>query len=308
MRRMVTGPRSVLAAVLCLAAAGLAACGGTATPPPEPPDKQLASDQKLARFALERGQYDQSVTLYQRTLDRAYARDEAAVIAQVGYESAVALLRSGEAANAAARARGVREELLRRGVTPQPELLLTEAVALYAAGDALAADSAAEAAAGAASASPDSEAVTVRAAHVRGMIAADRTDAAALSQAIAAMSEPKAAGLRADKMELTGRRSLLQGDAVAAEALFLETADLRRESDDYVGVARATAFAGAAAEAAGQPQAAADLYMRAGRSAANLDRPEDAEAWLRQAERIAARTGQSDLLTAVRRELSALND
>lgn len=307
MRRTLTGPRSVLGAVLCLAAAGLAACGGTATPPPEPPDRELASDRKLARFALDRGQYDQSVKLYQRTLDRAYARDEAAVIAQVGYESAVALLRAGQAADAAARARGVREELLRRGVAPQPELLLTEAVALYASGDALAAESAATAAA-AAPASADSEAIAVRAAHVRGMIAADRADAPALSQALAAMGKPEAVGLRADKMELTGRRTLLQADAVAAEALFLETADLRRDSDDYVGVARATAFAGAAAESAGQPQAAADLYLRAGRSAANLDRPVDAETWLRQAERIAASTGQRDVLTAVRRELSALND
>src|SRR2546429_311834 len=81
----------------------------------------------------------------------------------------------------------------------------------------------------------------------------------------AALGTPWAGELKADQLELDGRQALLRGDASAAKAALLAAADLRRAALDYAGMARVLALAGAAA---GSGPDAADLYLRAGRSAA----------------------------------------
>lgn len=286
----------------------LTGCGTSTPPPPEPPDRDLASAWKLARFAFDGGNYEQAVVLYDRTLARAYARDDVQAITTIGYESALALLRTGQATEAATRARRVREELIRRGVPPFPEIVLTEAVALYAAGDPIGAEALA------ASINVDSRdaahesVVVARATYLRGMIAADNGDRAAVAQALAKIGNPDAVSLRADRSELMGRLRLLEGDHGGAMAAFQETADLRRERHDYPGVARALASAAYAAEAAGLMTDAADLYLRAGRSAATLKRHDEAQKWLRKAETIAAQTGQTDVVDAARHHIATLGD
>ena len=117
-----------------IAAATISACGGS--DPQPPPQREAIPEQRIARFAYNRGQYDQAVILYDRALATAYTRDDIEAIAEVGYEAALALLRDGRSKQAAEQARRVREELVRRGKTPAPELLLVEAVASYASGDA----------------------------------------------------------------------------------------------------------------------------------------------------------------------------
>lgn len=298
--------------VLILAVAlGVAACGSSSPPPPEPADRELASGRHLARFAFTRGDPDQAVLLYDRTLDRAYARDDVEAIAEVGYESALALLRAGRPAEAATRARRIREELTRRGERPFPELLLSEAVASYAAGNPVAADVMADATirevgvvrTDDGDVADASVAAVARAAWVRGMVAADRRDRAGVAQAVANIGEPQALPLQADRAELTGRLRLIDNDAVGALAAFDATADARREAGDYAGLARALGFAGAAAEAAGRPEIAADRYLRAGRSAAQSRLENEAETWLKRAEALAARTGRSDVAEAAREQL-----
>jgi hypothetical protein len=59
--------------------------------------------------------------------------------------------------------------------------------------------------------------------------------------------------------------------------------ELRQTTLDYRGLARALALEGAAAERAGDKAAAADLFLRAGRSAADQKDRELAKRWLRQA-------------------------
>jgi hypothetical protein len=58
---------------------------------------------------------------------------------------------------------------------------------------------------------------------------------------------------------------------------------LRRETLDYRGLARVLAVGGEAANRDGDPKAAADLFWRAGRSAAAQHDVEMARLWLRQA-------------------------
>ena len=294
--------------VILFLALGLAGCGTSTPLPAQPPDRNLASGWKLARFAFDGGDYEQAVVLYDRTLARAYARDDIQAIATIGYESALALLRAGQAAEAATRARRVREELNRRGVTPFPEIALTEAIALYAAGDRLGAEALATSLITDSRDAVDASAVVARAAYLWGMIAADRADRVGVSRALAEIGNPEAVSLRADRSELTGRLRLLEADPGAAMAAFEETADLRRETHDYPGVARALAAAGDAAEAAGRAAEAADLYLRAGRGAATLNRRDQAERWLRKAETIAARTGQADVADAARHQIARLGD
>jgi hypothetical protein len=71
-------------------------------------------------------------------------------------------------------------------------------------------------------------------------------------------------------------------------ALALRAADLRRDQLDYRGMARALALA---AQFATAPNAAADLYLRAGRSAAGQGDTAQARLWLNQARELAPDAG-----------------
>jgi tetratricopeptide (TPR) repeat protein len=297
------GGRFVIAAVVS-ATAALAGCGGAPEPPP-PPDQEMESLYRVARFAYDRGQYQQAAILYDRVLARAYARDDLAAISEIGYESALARLREGRPGEAAAQARRVREELDRRGGEPFAELFLVEAVALYVSGEPAAADAAADAAL---SRAGNGTAVAARATYIKGMIAADRKDPAGLGGAIAALGTPVQPDLRADTLELVGRQRLLEGKPDAALPILIETADLRRETKDYSGMARALAFAGEAAESTGRAVEAADLFLRAGRSAAQQPDRRDAKAWLERAVALATRTDREDIADAAREQIAKLSD
>jgi tetratricopeptide (TPR) repeat protein len=270
----------------------LAACGGTQpAPAPEPPqavDPDLMSGWRLARAAFERGQYEQAAALYERVLAEAYARDDLKAIGEIGYELAVVQLRQGRYEAAAAQARGTREELVRRDQNPFAELYLVEAVALYGSGDGEGALASANAAI---DARPNDPRVTGRAEFVRGAVAADNEDVADLEAAISRLEAIEGGALRADRLELLGRLRLLEREPTTALASFKESAGLRQEFGDYVGMARALAFAAEAAEAVGREQEAADLFFRAGRSAAAEGREPEARLWLQAASRLATGAG-----------------
>ena len=268
----------------------LAACGGSQPPPPpKPSDPSLDSGWRLARFALQNGEYDQAEALYERALQRAYARDDAQAIGDIGYEYALALLRNGKAEAAGAQTRETRSELERRQVAPLAELFLVEAVAAYELGNADRARAMSREAL-ARSASGDVE-TRARAQYVLGMIAADERNGAAVDAALAAMRSSTGNAARADVAELRGRRLLLDGDGRTALPAFLEAASLRRELRDYPGMAQALAAAGSAAEVAGDPGAAADFFYRAGLSATVQKDRRKARPWLTKARDLAARNG-----------------
>jgi tetratricopeptide (TPR) repeat protein len=304
-RRVLTLPwlGIALASVILL----LAGCGGS-SPPPQPPaplDQDLMSGWRLARFAFEQGQYDEAAVLYARVLERAYARDDLRAIGEVGYELAVVRLRQHAPRAAAEQAMRTREELRRRGAAPFGELLLVEAVALYEAGDRDGAEDMAVQAVELAPAASDP--LIDRALFLRGRIAADRADAAGVSRALAQLGDTQNAQLRADRLELLGRLNLLEDRPESGLPAFRESVDLRRDVEDYVGMARALALAGEAAQSTGRVTEAADLYFRAGRSAGLQGNRADARRWLESAARLAAKTEQAEILSQAEERLEGLN-
>jgi tetratricopeptide (TPR) repeat protein len=284
-----------------------AGCGGSSSPPqpPEPLDQDLTSGWRLARFAFEQGQYDEAAGLYARVLERAYARDDLRAIGEVGYELAVVHLRRHNPRAAAEQAMRSREELRRRGAAPFAELYLVEAVALYEAGDRDGAEVMADQTIEVAPA--PSDALVDRALYLRGRIAADRADTAGVSRALAQLGNAQNAELRADRLELLGRLNLLEDRPESALPAFRESADLRREVEDYIGMARALALAGEAAKSTGRATEAADLYFRAGRTAELEGNRADARRWLDSAARLAAKTGQAEILSQAKERLEHMN-
>ncbi|HEY4134304.1 MAG TPA: hypothetical protein VGO34_03730 [Alphaproteobacteria bacterium] len=291
-----------LAFVLLAVAPALAACGGTPAPDPAKlaaEDHEFDSLRRLARGAFENGQYAQAVGLYDRALARAFARDDLPAIGDLGYESSLALLRDDRPADAARRARDTATELARRGQAPFPALTLAEAVALYGAKDPQAGQTAQRAR----EAAGTNAALTARADYLIGMIAADSGDAATLTRIVNGLSAPTEPGLKADRQELLGRSQLLANAPAQAVTSFQDTVELRRKTKDLPGVARALAFAGQAAQAAGDGAAAADFYLRAGRAAQSNGRPADARQWLTNAAQLAQANGAATVLAEARQRL-----
>jgi hypothetical protein len=286
----------------------LAGCTAAAPtqPPSAPVDDDLMSGWQLARFAFEERQYDQAAELYARVLERAYARDDLGAIGDAGYELAVVRLRQLDPSGAAEQARETRDELRRRGQQPFAELSLVEAVALYEMAEAADAEAMADQAI--ALAPGPGDAVARRAWFVKGQIAADRDDRAAVARALAALGQSQNPELRADRLELMGRLDLLDDRPDRALPTLQTSADLRREAEDYLGMARVLALAGAAAEAAGQTPKAADLYFRAGRSAEVEGHSADARRWLGASARLAKNTGQAEILREANDRLEGLTE
>jgi hypothetical protein len=115
------------------------------------------------------------------------------------------------------------------------------------------------------------------------LLADEAGDAAGLNAAIVSLAQPTSADQRADLAELLARRELRRRDFKAAIAEAERSADLRRISLDYRGMARALAVAADAEAGAGNAKAAAALFMRAGQSAAAQGDAEMARSWLRRA-------------------------
>jgi tetratricopeptide (TPR) repeat protein len=294
-----------------LALAGLILLAGCAAAPQSPPpaapvDRELMSAWQLARYAFDERQYDQAAQMYVRVLERAYARDDLGAIGDVGYELAVVRLRQLDPAAAAAQARQTRAELRRRGNEPFAELYLVEAVALYELGKET--DAAARADEAITRAPRPDEPVTMRAWFLKGRIAADRGDTAGISRALAALGRSSNPELAADRLELTGRLELLEGRPERALSAFRESADLRRDAEDYLGMARVLSLAGEAAERAGLGTEAADLYFRAGRSAEVERDLANARSWLGAAARLAETTGQAAILAEANDRLKRLGE
>jgi hypothetical protein len=278
--------RIVPIALLC------AACGGA--PPPEPPDPTLARQTRVAMLAWQQDRPAQAAELFREALRRAYARDDLAAIADLAASLAAAELRLGNAEAARDTAAAARAEVNRRGGSMPAELPLAEAAARWRLGDA----AGARALTGAITAGQ----AGARARFIEGLIAADAVDMPALAAARAALPPTDEPDLLADARELDGRASLMAGDASGARIALLRAAELRQEARDYPGMARALALAGEAAAREGRMAEAADLALRAGRSAAADGDMRAAGQWLDQAVRRAREAGAADVLAAAEAE------
>ena len=291
---MIRQPVSLLSLLL------LAACGGGGpadTGPP--PDVKLDQANKAGTQALSMDLPSVAVRQYKVALSRAYERDDAGAIGDVAYNLALAQMKAGDSKGAIATAREARGELVRRRAPVPPELILVQAAAAYRSGDLGGAASAAQEVLD--SGAKDQDAVR-RAWFIRGLVSADRSDTAGLAQAIAALTPPtKQADLEADRQELQGRAALLAGDSAAALSLFEQSASNRQQALDYRGMARALSLAGDAALRSGRAADAADLFLRAGRSALLQGDMATATPLLKRAEDLGKQTGQTGIVEEVTR-------
>jgi hypothetical protein len=249
-----------LAAVLVLAGCG----GGKPHDEGPPSDRRLEQANRAGTRALAANQTREAIKQYRAALALAYERDDAVAIGDVGYNLAVAQLRAGATTEAARTVREVRAELARRKQAPPPELALVQAAAAYRQG---AGDEALALAQEVLARAPLPPETATRAWYIRGAVSADRGDAKGLAQALAAIPPSTQPDQEADRHELAGRAAMLSGASDRAASEFEQAADQRRLALDYRGMARALSFAGDAVLRQGRTEEAANLFLRAGRSA-----------------------------------------
>jgi hypothetical protein len=242
----------------------LALLAGCSSPPSgKPEDETLARLRHAGDTAYNLERPEEAAAEYRAALVRARERDDGAAIDDAGFNLATAQLRAGQPQAALQTARDIQAELARRRLT-DPTFALVTATAMFRLGDLAGAD---QVAAGLAGASPE----LVNAAwFLRGLIADARGDRTGLERAAGALS-PGADP--ADALELRAR---LAHDPAQA----MQAADLRREALDYRGMARALALA---AQFTPDTATSADLYLRAGRSAAAQGDAPQARLWLGEA-------------------------
>jgi tetratricopeptide (TPR) repeat protein len=216
----------------------------------------------------------------------------------VAYNLALAQMKSGDSKAALATLRDARAGLDRRHVPIPAELFLVEAAASYRIGDYVGASADAQQALDRQAKDPDT---VPRAWFIRGLVAAERSDGATLGQAIAALPPTKQADLEADRQELQGRAALLDNRPADALALFEQAAANRQQALDYRGMARALSFAGDSALRSNRAADAADLFLRAGRSALLQGDTATALPLLKQAEDLARQTAQASIVEEVAR-------
>lgn len=288
--------RQLAWALLCC----LAACGAGADTHSDPADETLQREIDAGQLALRLERPEEAVARYQDALKRAQARDDLAAIGDLGYNLAVAELEANEPDKALAVARSTSEEVKRRGGVPFAGLTLVEATALYRTGDLKSADELAKTAA----ASGDPEAAA-RATFLRGLIADDLGDTAGLTAAAQTLKGEADPSLQADAEELAARLSLRQKSFGSARADAEQAALLRQRTLDYRGLARALALAGEAASDVGDPRAASDLYLRAGRSAAAQGDAASARKWLEASARLATEDSVRDAANELLKNLDS---
>ena len=272
---------------------------GCASPPPPvvvPVDQAMLTESRAGGLAFALDRPAEAVTHYRAALARARLRDDLPGITDAGTNLAVAELRANQPDQALADARATQLELARRGAADVPVLELVQATALYRSGQAAAADQMA----GMVQHAGDPQAAA-RASFLRGLIADINGDAAGLAAARQALDPKADAEQAADALELDARQQLRNRNFPTARADAEQAATLRRDLPDYRGLARDLALAAQAAQAQGDIQAASDLYLRAGRSAAVQGDTADAKTWLQRAQ-----TGDPAVAEQARQILAAL--
>jgi hypothetical protein len=257
-----------------------AACAKDA-PPPVPQDPVMTRNTEAGQNALGLDRPAEAATQFQAALTQAEARDDLNAIVQISFNLAVSQLRANRPADALATAQRAQDELSRRGAQPSQPLQLIAATALYRTGHADQADALASGIETAAD--PDAAA---GASFLRGLIADEAGNAPGLQAALGRLPTGGGPVREADRLELQARLQLRQNGYATARGYALQAAELRQRGLDYRGMARVLAVAGSAAERAGDAEGAADLYLRAGRSAAAQSDAVTARPLLERAEQL----------------------
>jgi tetratricopeptide (TPR) repeat protein len=289
--------RVLLAAALVSLVAGCSSSGKA--PQGSLPDRELNRSMRLARVAFNTGDYPQALNFYRDAASRGEARDDALAIADAHYGAGASLLRQHDYRVGLDEVAAARSALALVDAPDFPELRLLEATLYYRLGNWQEALRLAE------SLRDESPALAGRGLFLSGLVASDRGDSHGLKAAAEGLDALQVPELDADRRELDGRLALMQGRYVQAADDFEAAAGGRRESLDYEGMTRALTAAAEASQDASEHSRAAELFLRAGRSAAVRGASEAADL-LRRAETAANVAGLPELAAEARERLREL--
>jgi tetratricopeptide (TPR) repeat protein len=269
-------------------------CGSSLQVPERPAgDENLELLNQAARRAFDRGRIEQAEAIYRRALERALVRDDANAIVDARYNLAVCLMKLDAHADVLQLIGQAETEL---SISDQPrlaDLLLLKALLYYKTARP---DDAWEVTRHIMSmthqTAPD---VRSRTHFLRGLIAAEREDMVQLRDEIAALGDPRNPILRGDLMELNGHLAMGEQNWSAAVKALDGAVVLRRETLDYAAMAKVMALAAEACNKAGKTTAAAQRFLRAGRSAGLQADYDSARRWLGHAEQLAGEAGEDQI-------------
>ena len=245
----------------------LAACGSGISPPPR--DEAMEQAFTAGRLLSTQKEPQAAQVQFETAYQRAVLRDDAAAIADAGYDLAVVQLAQGQAAEALATISRARVALGMRGRLSLPGLSLVQAASLHRLGQ----DREAMAVARSVTTDPD-KGVAARATFLVGLAADAQGDVPTLAAACDVLRAPARSPARAreaDADELAARLALRRDDPGAAERAALAASAGRRTLLDYRGMRTALGLAARAAERAGEAPRAAAYEQQAAQSLA-LDR------------------------------------
>ncbi len=297
-------PIGLLLAIAVLVFGG---CGSSA-----PVQKGPAIDEDLERFnraaqqAFGNGRLQQAASFYRKALDRAYIRDDFRAVLDAQYNMAVCLINLQSYADAFAVIQQAKTEIAMSGHSRAVDFLLLEATVLHFREDS---DAAWRITDQILAATPRASSIVQSKTYfLRGVIASKQGDTDRLREAIVSIGQPNLPQLRADRHELLGHLAMAEQHWEEAINAFEAATELRRETLDYRGMVKSLALAGKASEKAGHADEAAVCYLRAGRSAALQGQFDDALNWLNQAEQIANKAGEAQIVQEARIYLRELHE
>lgn len=262
----------------------LTACGVSQKEPPK--DDPLQRTMDVAKQGVFYNRLQQAEIDYKKAYQYALTRDDERDIENVGYNLAVVQLDMNKLQTTYTTIQAVRNELYLRNAMSSPQLDLVEAAVLYRLhreNEALRLLQNAV--------QTSQEDIQERAYFFMGLIAKDQNNMALLSESVQRLDQiflnnkhaKKEESWKADQGELHAWLAYKNGkyDEAITTAQFVETS--RRQQIEYRGMVRALVIQAMSDQAKGNLQQAAQLYIRAGKSARFLKEYTDAKRYLSQA-------------------------
>lgn len=260
--------RAIRLSAVLLVTGALAGCGTGAREPGPVIDAQLARSSSTAQAAYEQGMLQQAARLYEQSLTRARAMDNAVEIGNAAYNLAVCCIALQQPDRARQYLREAKAEFARAGINLADVLMVECKLARQQQDSATAMKLADQILTDPRSSPTAAHRLQV---HVlKGQMACDRQDLAAAQVELRA-AEVLGAGaspsLRAEVAHLDGRVAMSEGRVAEAAAAFDRQADLHQQAGQYGSMSGALMRAGRAHLASDHPQLAADRLFRSARSA-----------------------------------------
>jgi tetratricopeptide (TPR) repeat protein len=289
--------RSVLTGALSILL-GVAGCSDWTYDAVVHDDREQSLLDKSARVAFDFADYERAADLYRESLQRAYLRDDAEAIASSAFNLSASLSRLGRFEEARLALKDAYAASAILSEEPPADVLLLDARLARKLGMVEESSRLAEAAAKAKGA--ENAALETSILILKAILACDANDAAS-AQSLLSKIPPRSGSPRdrAESDRVRGRIAMLKNEPGRAAEPFDLAAKQYRSMGHYAAMAEVLADAGEAYGRHGDPENAANRYLRAGRSA-ELQSLEQAPVWLERALEIAEAANLKDIADEAR--------